>query len=502
LAGGGYGRGVDESTSRLPEAQRVASLRVRAAAASGVHDAAVIDAELLNALIALSIAVAARGHPLDGLELADEAVDLAELLMERFPGGRRNSYAIAMANLGQRLAQVGRCGDAVAVVEEAVEISRHLDLDEPFMRAANLGRRLSNLAWRFAEVNELERAAAASVEGLDICRAARADKKNVHDDLYAALLQRQSLILSRLGRRVEALDVARRCLNVNVASVSPGAGARAQEVYGNLGGRIAELSRDPDGRESMEEREAEDRVLDGHALNLWRARALSDHVMLLRRLKQSAAALAASTDAIGEWRTVRRVGPGFDDDDFAYALQRHYFAQEEAGDPAGAVATSREVIALCEMLAERNPRRFGPLLGTMMTFQPLVLLLVDRQDEALATIDRAVEILRPHAAAQPDAYSPRLANALRNYAIWHGQAGNADVAVPAAEECVEVYRRIRSRYPTLFTEQMASVLGVLSTQLRRVGRADEAAAATAEARRLTPATRAGQRTVEVRLPDL
>ena len=110
---------VAGAESDLPEVAEVVRLRVLVERQPETY-----LPRLAHALMVLSDQLADRGRPGEALEAADQAVDVAEDLRERFGAIYDPAGASAAIALGTRLQEVGRDDDARALYAEAVDILR------------------------------------------------------------------------------------------------------------------------------------------------------------------------------------------------------------------------------------------------------------------------------------------------------------------------------------------------------------------------------------------
>ena len=463
---------MTEAFANSAAARLVAQLRAAAEREPRIH-----DSRLLNALTAHSNEVAMLGFREQALELADEAVDLADELMERYPGGRRTSYAAAMNNLGLRLAEIGRADDALAVTAESVEVSRDLDRDEPDLRAGGLGIRLLNYSARLLTIGRYAEALDAVNEALDLARAARLVRKGIHQELYGKAMANRTLILARLGRRVDALDSANRA--VNISRMPPVDVEALDDALNMCAMRTIELYHDPDGAEAHTELALLELVRATHAAAFDVAFVSRDYVERLRKAGRLDAALEASTAAVAGWRAIAAIYPASCREELGLSMRRHARILFDLDQPDEALAVNQELVALYRS-ADAKPIRYG------MELARALLVLASRYPphrarEALAAAEEALDLIRPLATAVPDGYARDLAPALSECAYLLGRVDRHADGVPLATEAVEIRRALAKADPLVYAEALTRSLGVLAARLDGAGRSDEARAVRSEA---------------------
>jgi tetratricopeptide (TPR) repeat protein len=112
-------------------------------------------ASLITALGDRAHALARRGELQAAADLASQAVNVGRRALESGPS-LRPQLAVALSNLGNRLAAVNRHQDALAAALESVEISRQLADADPRKYRPQLAFSLINVGLRSREVGNLE----------------------------------------------------------------------------------------------------------------------------------------------------------------------------------------------------------------------------------------------------------------------------------------------------------------------------------------------------------
>ncbi|GAA1737521.1 hypothetical protein [Luedemannella helvata] len=123
-------------------------------------------------LLELSNRLARQGRPDEAVRAADDAVDHAEMMRERFGARYDVDYAWATLTLGHRLREAGRDDDATALYREAVDILRTTWRDDPYQRVKWLGRALTDYAAHLVAQGRTGEGVAAAREAVGLFDAA------------------------------------------------------------------------------------------------------------------------------------------------------------------------------------------------------------------------------------------------------------------------------------------------------------------------------------------
>ena len=117
----------------------------------------------------------------------------------------------------------------------------------------------------------------------------------------------------------------------------------------------------------------------------------------------------------------------------------------------------------------------------------LLLNLSNRQsalgqrEQALRSIEEAVQICRQLAAARPDAFRPDLARSLNNLSVHQSDLGQREPALRSIEEAVSIYRQLAAARPDAFRPALALSLNNLSNRQSDLGRREQALRSIEEA---------------------
>ncbi|MGW4055386.1 SAV_2336 N-terminal domain-related protein [Streptomyces sp. NPDC004779] len=107
-----------------------------------------------------------------------------------------------------------------------------------------------------------------------------------------------------------------------------------------------------------------------------------------------------------------------------------------------------------------------------------------RLDEALVTVDEAVELFRQQYASSPEIAAPDLARTLGNHSVRLAETGRTAEALAAGYEAVSLYRPPARREPETYGPGLAALLSNLSNRLADADRPGEALDSIEEAVRI------------------
>ncbi|HVF77071.1 MAG TPA: tetratricopeptide repeat protein [Solirubrobacteraceae bacterium] len=119
-------------------------------------------------------------------------------------------------------------------------------------------------------------------------------------------------------------------------------------------------------------------------------------------------------------------------------------------------------------------------LATLLSVLSARLAKAGRCDQALANIERAVDIRRRLAGADSQVDAADMARTLNALAVRLAQAGRIGDSLAASEQAVHVYQRLAAADPAIYEPELAPVLNNLSIRLAAAGRRAEALAASAQ----------------------
>ncbi|MEV8038883.1 tetratricopeptide repeat-containing serine protease family protein [Streptomyces sp. NPDC086182] len=388
---------------------------------------------------AIQTATAAIPHPSRitatlALRLTSSLAEANRQLAQANPDAFEPDFAASLSNLGIRLSEVGRRGEALTATEEAVEIRRRLAADNPAAYEPDLAASLSNLGIQLAEVGRRGEAFTAAKEAVEIHRRLAADNPAAYEPALARSLTSLGIRLSEAGRRGEALIATERTVEIwrRLAADNPAA-------Y------------EPDLARS----------LTNLGIRLWEVGRWSE-------------AFTAAKEAVEIRRRLAADNPAAYEPDLARSLTSLGVQLWEVGRRGEAFTATEETVEIWRRLAADNPAAYEPDLARSLTNLGFQLAEVGRRGEALTATEETVEIRRRLAADNPAAYEPDLARSLSALALILAVGGDLR-ALSATEEAVELYRRHVDTLPSAFP-RLHGVLGLQAQLLDGVGRQPEAEA--------------------------
>ncbi len=399
----------------------------------------------------------------------------------------RSKRAGWLADLSNRLSDLGRREEALAAIEEATGIYRQLAEARPDEFLPDLAGSLNNRASCLSDLGRREDALAAIEEATGIYRQlAEARPDEFLPDLAGSLNNRASG-LSDLGRREEALAAIEEAMGIYRRLAE----ARPDEflpdlalLLNNRAGFLAYLGRLEEALDAIEEAVAIRRQLaearpDAFLPNL--ANSLHNRAGCLSDLGRLEEALAATEEAAGIYRELAAARPDAFFPSLAAALNNRAGCLSDLGRREEALAAIEEAVAIRRQLAEARPDAFLPNLANSLHNQSNRLSDLGRGEEALDAIEEAAGIYRQLAKYRPDAFLPDLAGSLNNQSGFLAYLGRLEEALDAIEEAVAIRRRLAQARPDAFLSDLAGSLHDQSGFLAYLGRLEEALDAIEEA---------------------
>ncbi len=246
-----------------------------------------------------------------------EAVAAYRELAETHPGRYRADLATALTNLGLRLAELGRPGEALEAGREALAICRELEEADPASFRAELATCLVSLGIWFSELGRTNDALKAEQEAVSIRRELVAtDAARYRPDLATSLVN-LGVTLSELGRPAAAVGPVGEAVTIyrDLAGTDP---SRYQpdlaRCLANLAIRYGGLDRPAEALPPSEEAVTLRRELarsnpDRHRPDL--ARSLVNLAIRYCGLGRAADAVPAGQEAVALYRELAAVSPGY-----------------------------------------------------------------------------------------------------------------------------------------------------------------------------------------------
>ena len=427
---------------------------------------------LVKSLVTLSGLQARVGAAADALATAEEATEAVHEGNEGDEESLVSVRASALDNLGIRLSELGRRGEALAPTEEAVTACRELAATNPAY-LPDLAGALNNLGNRLSEVGRRDEALAPTEEAVTLYRELAATNPAYLPDL-AMSLNNLGIRLSNLGRRDEALAPTEEAVTAyrELAAANPAYLPYLAGALNNLGIRLSNLGRRDEALAPTEEAVTLRRGLAEHNTAYLPDLASSLHNLgvCLSELGRRDEALPPTEEAVTLRRGLAEHNTAYLPD-LAMSLNNLGIHWSNLGRRDEALPPTEEAVTLYRELAADNPA-YLPDLAMSLTNLGIRLSELGRRDEALPLTEEAVTLYRELAADNP-AYLPDLAMSLNNLAIRLSNLGRRDEALPPVEEAVTAYRGLAEHNPA-YRPDLASALNNLAFRLAALGRRDEA----------------------------
>ncbi|MFJ3159773.1 trypsin-like peptidase domain-containing protein [Streptomyces kanasensis] len=210
----------------------------------------------------------------------------------------------------------------------------------------------------------------------------------------------------------------------------------------------------------------------------------SNRALSLVRLGRRDDALRSARTAVHALALVEPAEAAETLDRRAKALTTLAEAERSLGDHQAAVHAITGAVALSRRLAARDPDRYTPLLADALQNQAVYQLDAGHPAEALEAVRAAVELHETLAEARPDAFRPALALALATLSSASQLMGLRGEALAASRRSVAMRRVLAEARPDVYLADLATTLNHLSIDLDNLGLADESLEAIEESVRL------------------
>jgi tetratricopeptide (TPR) repeat protein len=196
-------------------------------------------------------------------------------------------------------------------------------------------------------------------------------------------------------------------------------------------------------------------------------------------LDQDEKALEALRETVETYRRLARARP----DAFESELASSLTTLASLLDPHSGLQVSEEAIRIYSGLAKGRPEVFEAELAVSLSTLGMVLLKLDRREEALDATERAVELFRRLSnARQSSAVERGLIGSLATLSDTLLALGRREDSLKATEEVVDRLRRLANARPGAFFQAfLASGLATQAGLLWELGRQDDALKATQQA---------------------
>ncbi|WTO33163.1 tetratricopeptide repeat protein [Streptomyces achromogenes] len=400
-------------------------------------------ASYAHALHTHAIALRRTGHLPQAGEQAEEAVRLRRELAAQLPDAHLRDLGMSLTTLANVQEQLGRLDAAVATAYEAVGVARALMRQRPDSHLRLFVGALVGLANRLHGLGRHDEALAISEEAVAGARTCVAERPETDRVLFAHTLKNLSADLATVGRHDSALEAALEAVSALRESARTHSGEARAELPALLRqsascltmlGRTAEALEPTAEAITLLTALAEEEPLR-HQPDL--ATAHLAHSELLQLLGRAEESLDAVESAV---RLLRRVNgglpAGYDPLLTAlvidrYAMQR--YTQRRWGPALRGVDTA------LRLHRTADPPQPG-VTATFLHHRAVILLTLQRHDEADRDLAEAIGLRRAIVATDPRAHVPDLLDALGTRVWCLGESGRLPEAAYVLAEALEVVR--------------------------------------------------------------
>lgn len=429
-------------------------------------DPITFEPDLAQALISAGVVLGALGRRSDALAATTEGVEIYHRLVAAESAEHLSGLAWALGDLGIRLSELGRRNEALDAAIEAVNIRRRLaegkDGIEPELAVS-----LISLGGLLYDVGRTEEGLSSSREAVDIFRQLEQAGSAVHDIERAIALNNLGTGLMHLERWGEALTVMsdtvqlrRELAGSNPAILEPYLGGSLI----NLGSVLAELRRWEEALTvATEATEIYHRlaIASPARFSPELAKSLTALGHRLSRLERWDEALPVTAEAIEIYHRLARENPGAFEPELAIALTQHSAELSTLGRRHEARQATMEAIEIYHGLARENPATFEPELAMALFDLCDAWLAEGRQKGVLVSLilgDEVVRISRRLTQEEPGAFAPKRVRALVALGLQLFRLGRQEEALASANKAVEITRRLAQKNPASFRHDLASAL--------------------------------------------
>jgi tetratricopeptide (TPR) repeat protein len=370
---------------------------------ASVYPGARVEPDLAGALRGLAAHLSEAGRREEALAAIEEAVAIWRRVAADDPAASEDDLAMSLHNLAIIVADLGREEEALAALEEAIAIDRRLTAANPDAFEPDLAKSLSNLATRLSLLGRSEESISASREAVQIQRRLAAVNPAAFESSLSASLEKLGMALPADAHEEavvlveEAVQIARRR-----AAASPAASERELAAsLSDLGLLLSRTGRRQDALAPTRE-----------AMQMYRRLAAADPAAFEPGLAKSLrifAVVRALHSTLGTLfavnQAIRQVNPAFRDtgpfrQDGAPALR--------GAELLEALAAIRDSAVIFQRLAAGLPEAYGSEPQMSLFIAGHILHVLERPQEArelerlteAGHIDEAVDLLRKTAAEE------------------------------------------------------------------------------------------------------
>jgi tetratricopeptide (TPR) repeat protein len=466
----------------MAEAGREAVVRYRELVRSAPENFA-FNFNFALALDNLAIAYAELGDPSQALLINQEAVALhrkrASSLQE---GGLDPNLAGSLASLGNHLAAIGRPTEAIPAAQESVELYRRLSRVIPGLFASDLALALTNLGAQLWGAGQHVDAVEAAGEGVERYRPLAATHPDIYEPKLTVALDTLGTLLAQVGRADEALsaaleaeEIARRLCERSPVTFQ----AELALVLHNHGARLYEQGSSATALIKSEEAVSIHRELARFGTAKVKKRlaaSLDQHSRHLAGVNAHEEAVRTSKEATDLYRGLFDADPDAHRSGLAMTLQNLGYLLWNMDELEECRSVSEQSVALYRQLAHESPTAAGEQLLTVLENLRNINERLGRLAEATAAAEESVAVQRRLGVPSGD-----LARSLRQLAADFSLQGRYEDALASCEEAVVLLRELSGTDAVSYQRDLAGVLAELAILLLSAERIGEARAAAEEA---------------------
>ncbi|MEU1708931.1 tetratricopeptide repeat protein [Streptomyces sp. NPDC005706] len=422
------------------------------------------ERSLAQALLRMTRRSADAGFPAEALVLAQEAVVLL-----RRQGGPAE-VADAVRAVGLRYEELNRWDEACAHLAEAADL---------FAGVAGAGGEPGIRLRYLQSLTDLSRAQVrldgdTAVQTAQQCVALHRDlvrEDEEHLPRLAAALVELHHRLTAAGLHVKAVYAAQEAaaLYGRLHDQNPEWSTELARTHLHLGRRLSHIGRLEPAVEA-----------NGTAVELLRddpgdrfelGLALKEFGTRLHELERFEESLAATAEAAGTFRAADELPA------LAATLYNLAITHNVAGHPAETVRSATEAVQIYQRLYD-DDSDWAPGLYQSLGLLGAAFEHMDRFDQAITALERAVSLLERLCTPDSDGYAPDLARILHDLSRCHEQQDRLERALDHMRRSVSLYGELTQRDPDRFRGRLAGAWLSLGIYLGRLGQAEEARAAT------------------------
>lgn len=422
-----------------------------------------------------------------GVELDEKAVKHFRQRTEDDPRTLLVELARHLNNLGYRLGNLGRHGEALEAILQALDLYRKLAHQRPDSFLPNLAMSHNNLGNRLRSLGRHEEALEATLLAVHLYRKLAHERPDSFLPNLATSLNNLGEMLADLGRHNDALQATQNALDIRRKLAYDRPDVFLPDVassLNNLGKRFDSLGRYDDAFHATQNaldirRKLADERPDSFVPDL--AMNLNNLAVMLSNLGRHDDALEATHQAVGLYRNLAQERPDAFSPGLAMSLNNLGNHLSDLGRRKDALEASQQALDLYRNLAHDRPEAFLPELAKNLNNLGNRLGDLGRHEEALEATQQALDLYRDLAHGRPEAFSPSFAMSLNNLGNRLSDLGRYEDALEAVQKAVDLYRQLTHQHPDAVLRNLATSLDNLGVMLSNLGRYGDALEASQQA---------------------